>query len=129
MNGDRKGEMQPRKNWRNMGLGKGDKPDCCKGDTPVFKKTVKGQECEWCAKCNHGQGKWTATHDKVNHQKDFDKEDVEGKLTKSKANIVDSTHRLQPMILIAECCGLPARTSSRRKHGGNRRQSTEQIGR
>ena len=42
MNGDRKGMMQPRKSWKNVGPEKGDKSDHCKGNTPIFKKTVKG---------------------------------------------------------------------------------------
>ena len=129
MNNDRKNRLQQRKSWRDFGPGKGDKPDRFEGETPIFKKMVKGREFEWCEKCNHGQGKWTTTHNTANHRKDFNKEDSKRKSTKGEANIVDSTYGLQPMFLIAECQGLPARTAAQRKHGGNRRQSTKRFGR
>ena len=87
MNGKRKNRMQPRKSWRNIGPGKGDKPDCHEGDTPIIKMTVKGREYEWCAKCNHGQGKWTTTHNAADHWKDFNKENAKGRFNKGEANV------------------------------------------
>ena len=106
--GNRKNKRQPRKCWRDVGPGKGDKPDCHEGDKPIFKKIVKGRECEWCEKCNHGQGKWTTTHNTADHRKEFNKGDAKGRFNNGKsnqgeANIADSTCGLQPVFLIAEC--------------------------
>ena len=78
-NGNRKNRQQRRKTWRDYGPKKGDKPDRYEGKTPIFKRTAKGRDYEWCAKYNDGQGKWTATHNTSNHSDDFNKEDVKGK--------------------------------------------------
>ena len=126
-NGNRKNRLQKHKSWRDCGPKKGDKPDCYKGKTPVFKKTVKGRDYEWCEKCNNGQGQWTATHNTAIHRDDFNEEDAKGKSANEEANLVDSTYGLQLMFLIAKSGGVSIEAFSPRKHGGNRRQSTKQF--